>query len=138
MSQDKKTDPNAAPQSSSGAASFLPHLGNPPLSFIMPCKYMGWHTSGSEPIHRYLMACGHMYTSNRKRSQGSACFCPDCADAWAERSTEAETIADRLELTDAGFKVIAVSEACKEALGLDNTVTEDTCQIPLRGFPTNP
>lgn len=138
MNQDKNTDPQAAPGEPPRAASFLPHLGNPPLSFIMPCKYMGWVTTGTGPMHRYLLGCGHTYTSCRKRSQGSACFCPECADAWAEQTTEPETNADRLELTDAGY--IALEERDPRCGRYTDPifVTEDTCQIPPHGFPQIP
>lgn len=152
MNPDKKASPNAAFDLPSKAVSFLPHLGNPPLSFIMPCRYMGWTTTATGPMHKYLLACGHTYTSTRKRSQGSACFCPDCAEAWAESATEPETLADRLELTDTGFTAIELFDASltqygqmplpiavnKSATKFTTPVTEDTCQNPLRGFPTNP
>lgn len=112
--------------------------GIPELSFMMTARYKGWDTTASGRRHNFVLMCGHTVRLCRMREPTSLIFCTICAESWAFQAAQNETHADRLDITDAGFKAL---EGADERLGTyhpEQHVTEDTCHTSTRGFPTNP
>jgi hypothetical protein len=86
------------------------NTGTPPFSFLMPAKLSMTLLAGNIRWHRYWLECGHAATLRSTPRPIKFIFCRECADAWAEVKDHEDSLADRLDITDAGYAVLAAAD----------------------------